>query len=199
MPVKVAITGTPGVGKTTVGRVLRRKGYDVLHLNRVARELGALLEEDEERQARVVDVHALERYVREWEPGSDPAFVESHYAHLMPVDLVVVLRLHPRELERRLREKGYSPRKISENLEAEFVGVCYGEAVEVRSGGFPARPPGDVIQLDVTGLSPEEAAERVLEAVESREGDEVDWLADEEAQRVIERYLPYREGGEDEG
>jgi len=198
--VKVAITGTPGVGKTTVGKVLRRRGYDVLHLNRVAREIDALLEEDEERQARVVDLHALERYVEEWEPESDPAFVESHYAHLMPVDLVIVLRLHPRELERRLKKKGYSPRKIAENLEAEFVGVCYGEAVEVRSGGHPMRPPKDVVQLDVTGLDEDEVAERVLEAVESREGDDVDWLEDEEAQRVIERYLQYREGeGDEEG
>ncbi len=189
---KVAITGTPGVGKTTVCRALRELEFDVVHLNRVAREMGAILEEDEQRQVKVVDVHALRRYVEEWEPESDPAFVESHYAHLMPTDLVVVLRLHPSELERRLKDRGYPPEKIAENLEAEFVGVCYGEAVEVRSEGCLIRPPEDVVQVDVTGLSLAEAADRILEAVNYRRGDDVDWLSDEEAQRTVERYLKYR-------
>ncbi|WP_456435310.1 adenylate kinase family protein [Methanopyrus sp.] len=188
----MAITGTPGVGKTTVCRALRELEFDVVHLNRVAREMGAILEEDEQRQVKVVDVHTLRRYVEEWEPESDPAFVESHYAHLMPTDFVVVLRLHPSELERRLKDRGYPPEKIAENLEAEFVGVCYGEAVEVRSEGCLIRPPEDVVQVDVTGLSLAEAADRILEAVNYRRGDDVDWLSDEEAQRTVERYLKYR-------
>ncbi|NPB02695.1 MAG: AAA family ATPase [Methanopyri archaeon] len=191
---KVAITGTPGVGKTTVCRVLAERGFDVVHLNEVARELDAIIEEDEVRRAKVVDLYALRRYVEEWEPESEPAFVESHYSHLMPVDAVVVIRLHPAELERRLKERGYPPEKIAENLEAEFVGVCFGEAVNVRTGGCGMVRPeaARVYQIDATGLTKAELADRVLEVLEEGKGDRVDWLGDEEARKVVESYLEHR-------
>ncbi len=191
---KVAITGTPGVGKTTVCKVLSERGFDVVHLNEVARELDAIIEEDEVRRAKVVDLYALRRYVEEWEPESEPAFVESHYSHLMPVDAVVVVRLHPAELEKRLRDRGYPPEKVAENLEAEFVGVCYAEAVNVRTGGCGMVRPENVgvFQVDATGLTRAELADRILEVLDAGEGDRVDWLRDEEARRVVESYLEHR-------
>ena len=37
----VAITGTPGTGKTTVAEILRKRGYRVFSVNELAEELDA--------------------------------------------------------------------------------------------------------------------------------------------------------------
>jgi len=40
----IALTGTPGVGKTTVSKILKKRGYDILDLNRFLKEKEASLE-----------------------------------------------------------------------------------------------------------------------------------------------------------
>jgi adenylate kinase len=83
-----------------------------------------------------------------------------------------VLRLAPSELKNRLLARGYSERKIRENLEAEAVDVILSEAVE-----FCSR----VSEIDTTGKSPLEVAELIIKAItreiELKPG-QVDWLED---------------------
>ena len=164
---RVALTGTPGTGKTSASERLGHE-FDVVHLNDVVRDRGLWAEEDADRGSLVVDVDA----VRDWledrsasssgpgESGADSAdagdveLVESHLAHLFDTDRVVVLRCHPEELERRLRKRGETPEKARENAESEALDVVLSEAVE-RHGADA------VYEVDATDRTPDEVAEEV--------------------------------------
>jgi len=150
--VRVAVTGTPGTGKTTaVERV--ETDLEVVHLNDVIREQGLVTGHDEERDSAVADLDAVADYL----DGREDLLVESHLAHNVDVDRVVVLRCHPEELERRLRERGEPAAKVEENAESEALDVILAEAVE-RHG------EDAVYEVDATDRSPDEVA-AAIEAV----------------------------------
>jgi adenylate kinase len=153
--VRVAVTGTPGTGKTTATDLVETD-LDVIHLNEVIKsESGEFsLGEDAERDTLIADMDAVEA----WLDDRDDVLVDSHLAHNLPVDRVVVLRCHPEELERRLTERGEPEAKAQENAESEALDVVLSEAVETH--GLDS-----VYEIDATERSPEEVAaeiERVL-------------------------------------
>jgi adenylate kinase len=163
----IAITGTPGSGKTSVGQVLDARGYAVLDLDDVARKEGLITGRDEARQSDEVDVAALRRRIR---IPAKVAFLRSHYSHLMDVNVAIVLRCRPSVLERRLQARGWSPEKVRENVEAEAIGVILQEAVgRLR----------DVYEVDTTEATPEEVGSTILAIlqgkVQGHEPGSVDW------------------------
>ena len=161
----VAVTGTPGTGKSSVCDVLAQRGYFVVDLDGVARELG--LTETDEDGTVLVDVDALAHRLQ---VPTKVAFLKGHYAHRMPADLIVVLRCHPKELWRRLEARGWPAAKVRENAEAEAIDVVLQEAVAQG-------PP--VWEVDTTATQPEVAAAAVLDVLGGRtEGHEpgrLDW------------------------
>lgn len=126
---------------------------DVVHLNAVISAEGLYDEVDEERDSLVADLDA----VRVWFEGMDEVLVESHLAHHLPVENVVVLRCHPGELDRRLRERGEPEAKAKENAESEALDVILSEAVAEH--GLDA-----VYEIDTTDAEPEAVAD-AIEAV----------------------------------
>lgn len=149
---RVAVTGTPGTGKTSaVGGM--STDLSVIHLNEVVRDRGLVTGRDESRDTDVVDLEA----VRDWLAERDDVVIESHLAHLLSADRVVVLRCQPDVLERRLLQRGESPASAAENAEAEALDVVLAEAVE-RHGR------DRVYEIDTTDLTPASVA-RELEAV----------------------------------
>ncbi|MUV89055.1 AAA family ATPase [Halapricum sp. CBA1109] len=120
----VAVTGTPGTGKTTAIESLSTD-LDVIHLNDVIHEADLIAETDEERDTAVADMDA----VAAWLADREDRLVESHLAHQFPADRVVVLRCHPEEIERRLGERGESEATARENAESEALDVVLSEAV----------------------------------------------------------------------
>jgi adenylate kinase len=122
--VRVAVTGTPGTGKTTATETLETD-LAVVHLNEVIEEERLTTGRDPERDTLVADLEA----VREWLGDRDDVLVESHLAHHLDVDRVVVLRCHPAEVERRLEARGESPESASENAESEALDIVLSEAV----------------------------------------------------------------------
>jgi len=145
---RVAVTGTPGTGKTTATALLESE-LPVHHLNEVIREAGLYDSEDPERGSLVAEIDAL----REWTADGEGVF-ESHLAHHLDVDRVVVLRCRPEVLERRLRERGESEAKAVENAEAEALDVILAEAVE-RHGRE------SVYEIETTDLALAETAEAI--------------------------------------
>ncbi|WP_048148315.1 adenylate kinase family protein [Palaeococcus ferrophilus] len=178
----IAITGTPGVGKTTTAKLLAEKlGYEYVSVKDLALEWGVGERVGEEVE---IDVDALaERFEREFQGKN--AVVDGHLSHLLPADIVVVLRLHPLEVAKRLGERGYDAKKLAENVEAELVDVCLVEALEEHE---------NVIEVDTTGKNPEEVLGEVLELIKhgpKRRVGIVDWS------NAYDDVLPYlTTGGE---
>lgn len=160
---RVALTGTPGTGKTTVADLLE-SDLDIVHLNELIREDGLHEGEDPERGSLVADLDALAERLADRED----LLVESHLAHHLDVDRVVVLRCHPEELGRRLRERGEPDAKIEENAEAEALDVILGEAVQSHG-----REP--VAEIETTDREPAAVA-RDVEAVLA--GEHEAWVGD---------------------
>ena len=59
----VAITGTPGTGKTTVGDILKKKGFTVIDLKQEAIDNNFILGLDKERNSKIVDVERLDEHI----------------------------------------------------------------------------------------------------------------------------------------
>ena len=135
---RVAVTGTPGVGKTTATELLDTD-LDVVHLNDLVRREGLTEGTDTERDSLVVDLEAVSDRLG----GRDDVLVESHVAHHLDVDRVIVLRCRPETLEARLLDRGETDAKAAENAEAEALDVILSEAVD-RHG------LGSVYEIDTT-------------------------------------------------
>ena len=140
---RVAVTGTPGTGKTTTTTLL---DGPVIHLNDLIREAGLWSERDEGRGSLVADLDAVSEAVGDWS-----GVAESHLAHHLDADRVVVLRCRPDTLERRLRERGADEAKATENAESEALDVILSEAVE-RHG------LDSVYEVDTTDRTPADVA-----------------------------------------
>ena len=122
---RVAVTGTPGVGKTTATDGLATD-LNVLHLNDLVREAGLTEGTDEARGSLVVDLEAVSARLE----GREGILVESHVAHHLNVDRAIVLRCRPDVLETRLLDRGESEAKAAENAEAEALDVILSETVD---------------------------------------------------------------------
>lgn len=142
---RVALTGTPGCGKTTIAAVAASKGWRVVDVKAWAKAEGCVVDYDERDQAVVIDVETLAERV----PADDGSKVlyEGHLSHLLPVDGIWVVRCDPAILRGRLEARGYSKAKVLENLEAEALDLILQEALENTER---------VVQRDGTRRTPSE-------------------------------------------
>jgi adenylate kinase len=168
--VLIAITGTPGTGKSSAGRVLASRGYVIVDLDEIARGEGYIVGRDEARGSDEVDVEALRKGLC---VPAKVAFLRAHYSHLMDVNFAIVLRCRPSVLRSRLEARGWSPAKIRENVESEAIDGILQEAV--------ARIPF-VFEVDTTDATPRETAEAVLAILQGKtkghEPGSVDWTSE---------------------
>ena len=129
----ILITGTPGVGKTSVAEaVAARLGMAHVGVSEAAKACGALAEWDAARDCHVLDEDAV---LDALEPrlGAGGCVVEYHACDFFPerwFDLVLVLRAGTETLYDRLAARGYAEAKLQENLQCEIMQVCLDEAHE---------------------------------------------------------------------
>lgn len=122
---KIAISGTPGVGKTSVAKkVAEQVGLDYISVNDLAREEGCILSKDQERDTDVVEIDELRGVTSKLED----CVLDGHISHFLDSDKTFVLRCRPSILKKRMKEKGWDQEKIQENVDAEILGVIQGEA-----------------------------------------------------------------------
>ncbi|MCI4326252.1 MAG: AAA family ATPase [Thermoplasmata archaeon] len=168
-PARLALTGTPGTGKSAVGDVLRRTAGVV--------EVGELaVREGVGRRTRGgidVDLPALSRRISAGSRGIPEPIVVGHLAHLLPIRDVVVLRCRPDELRRRLRaaRRGTAADR-QENYLAEALDLVLFEARRLRRR---------VWEVDTTHRSVRAVAAEVAEIFDRRvprRDRKIDWLTD---------------------
>ncbi len=151
----VALTGTPGTGKTSTADLLEQKGYHVVRLNILAQEQGFLDGIDKKRKTKLMDMTAMNSYVKKTYKTRDLVFFEGHASHLLSVDYVILLRCHPHELKKRLQKKKWNQRKIQENIEAEALDVILCEAVD-------RHPEKNIFEIDTT----QHSVDRIVSSIE---------------------------------
>jgi adenylate kinase len=148
--VRVAVTGTPGTGKTTAVEAVETD-LEAIHLNDVIKSEGLTTDYDDDRDSAVADMAA----VAEWLTDREGILFESHLAHEFEADRVVVLRCRPEKLADRLAERGdESETYIAENAESEALDLILSEAVS-RHGEEA------VYEVDTTDRTPAEVADAI--------------------------------------
>ena len=158
----IALTGTPGTGKTSVSKILKENGFKVIDLNRVACKKDFLLGRDEKRDSVIVDVEKFNEHVNKNYSGKDFVFIEGHLSHLLKsVDKVIILRCHPDKLKKNLSKKGWKEEKIKENLEAEILDIILCETVEIH-------PEKNIFEIDSTSKSADSVASSIMEIIENK-------------------------------
>ncbi len=164
---RVAITGTPGTGKSSVCRELSRMGFVVVDVARLAIEKGLAKRPKKRGAPAIVDVDRLRKARL---PEGNPLFLSAHYSHLLDSDVTVVLRCSPAVLESRLKSRRWLEKKIRENVEAEAIDLITVEAMQRCK---------KVYEIDTSSTSAREAARQILEivhgAVKGHEPGRIDW------------------------
>jgi len=154
----VAITGTPGVGKTTVCNLLS-DDYEVISVNDFAKENGCFEDFDEEAGSYNVDTDRLGMLLQEHRSGKT-VLLDGHLSHYVECDMIIVLRCKPSLLSQRLSERGYIPEKVRENVQAEVLDVILSESAEANHNTF---------EIDCTSMSADMIAEAVKDIINGRD------------------------------
>ncbi len=174
----VALTGTPGTGKSSLAKAAEASGWRIVELAELARRSGAVVGRDEGRAVDEVDVALLRDAVAadlEAVGPEERVLLVGHLSHLMPCDVTVVLRCSPAVLRERLAARDYPPGKVRENVEAEAVDVVLIEALETA-------PPHGVYEIDTSKEPVKESLSSLLAVVEgdakALKAGSIDWSAE---------------------
>lgn len=147
---RIAVTGTPGVGKTSACSKIKR--MQVYHVNDLVEMFGLSNGYDHRRKVKEVDVKELAKKIDKLDGDM---ILEGHFSHMLNPDVAIVLRCSPKVLESRLKRKGWPEKKVRENVEAEAVDVVLIEALE----NVP-----EVCEIDTTEMTDDQVA-RAIERI----------------------------------
>ncbi len=173
---KVAVTGTPGTGKTTVAKGLSEEtDLKYVSVNKLAREKDCIISYDDRRESDVVDVKKLRNETNDLEN----CVLDGHLSHFLAVDKVIVLRCKPSSLKDRLEGKGWDEDKVMENVESEIAGIIEREARNSKER---------VYSIDTTDKSPKQVVDVIINIFEG-EDDGVysqyfDWIERDEVETL---------------
>ena len=165
----IVITGTPGVGKHTIGKEISQKlGLEIIDINEIAKNSGLFEQNDESND---VDTEKLQEILRA--KISNKSIIIGHLAPYVldseKIDRVIVLRRSPYDLIQVYEKRGYSDKKSKENASSEILGVITYDAINQLQD--------KVIQINVTSRDIQEVLERVESAISGNiDSEEVDWL-----------------------
>lgn len=168
----IALTGSPGTGKTTLASHLQKEGLSVITLEEAAKSVDALSQIEDSCE---VDISKLGEW--KWE-GDSHCVIDGHLSHHCVIDAVIVLRCSPIELRRRLEQRtGYGPEKIESNIEWELLSGVWSDIIALH-------PNASVIEIDTTeqDVSIDSVLDFILNdkpsvSVEEFISDSIDWIA----------------------
>lgn len=148
----ISLTGTPGTGKTTVGKLLEQRGMHTIELSDLIKERNLYDSFDAERNSYDVDPEVLDEAISAMKITDDCVLI-GHLSHYLTCDKIIVLRCKPSILAKRLNSRGWKESKVKENIEAEALDVILIEAVETDR---------EVSEIDTSNLSAEEVCDATI-------------------------------------
>ncbi|MDR1820408.1 MAG: adenylate kinase family protein [Methanobrevibacter sp.] len=167
----ICITGTPGVGKTTISKLLNekllKKGFksNLSFINEIAINHDLTLGYDEEKGFNVVDICKLDKkfseIIADENTENEIVIVDGHLSHFCSrCDKVIVLRVKPDVLKKRLIKRNYSENKVKDNLESEVLAICSYEANELHKG--------KVNELDISSLKISQILQICIDVIQGK-------------------------------
>ena len=146
----IIVTGTPGTGKTTYAKDLANfRNYCYLDVNHFIKKHKLYEGYDKKNSCYIVDTNKLccslkkhivnfkNRHKKKLLPKRYADYagivIDSHLSHYLDpniADLCVVMRCNPKKLGDRLRKRGYSDKKVQDNIVAEIMEVCLSDALQ---------------------------------------------------------------------
>jgi adenylate kinase len=188
----ILLTGTPCVGKTSVAKQLTHR-LDALNVNLTDLTLreNLVAGKDEERDSAIVDEERMRKRIRRIIEGSDKGnvVIDGYYAASVVsprlVSRVFVLRRDPRELRGFMKRKGFSERKLVENLASEILDVCLVDALSIQN-------QKKVCEIDASGKNAGQVADKIIDILNGRSECRVgivDWLGKLESEGVLDEFL----------
>ncbi|XP_037083697.1 adenylate kinase isoenzyme 6-like [Pollicipes pollicipes] len=151
----ILVTGTPGVGKsTTCQQLADASGLNWLNVGDIAEQNDCLDEFDERYGCRILNE---DKVLDELEPrvAGGGAIVEYHGCDFFPerwFDIVFVLRTDNKLLYDRLAKRGYSGKKLEDNVQCEIFQTLLDEARD----SYPA----DIVH-ELSSNTPDQVEENV--------------------------------------
>ena len=185
------VTGTPGVGKTTVSHKLASKLDAVcMGITELVKTEKLITGVDEDRATLIADTKKVSKRLQEiMDDSEENIIVEGHYAvDVVPkkdVNTVFILRRDPSELKGVLEKRGYAEKKLWENLAAEILDVCLYDAISACGAD-------KVCEIDVSGKTVEAVVEEIILVLEKKQDCRVgivDWLGKLENEGQLEKFL----------
>ena len=193
----IVITGNPGVGKHTIAKEIERtwKISELIDINKIAIDAGLV---EQGQDALDVDVNKLKKHL---EPiVSD--IPRLHWAgrtglvvgHLAPYVIdgkknschpCIVLRKNPYKLIDIYKKRGYTEKKMKDNLGSEILGIIVNDAIK----NFGQEK---TFQVDTTDHTPKELAVRIHDIFYGKDnGDNIDWLTLIQEKNDLKTFFEY--------
>ena len=179
------------MGKTAISQSLASKLKAIhIDLSKLVKQERLISGVDKVRETLIVDMEKVSERVQDIIKSYEQDIViDGHYSmNVLPakdVYLAFVLRRDPEELKEIMENRGFSEKKLGENLAAEILDVCLWDAVRVCSAD-------KVCEIDASGKTIEEVVEEIVAVLEKKRKCRVgivDWLGKLEKEGRLDEFL----------
>lgn len=187
-PNVIVVSGVPGTGKSAIAQKLANKlKGKYLELSKEVIKNKLYIQYDSKSLSYVINENATKNYVKKVaEKTKGLLIVDSHYGEIIDDELIIkifVLRLNPIILYERLIRRGWPLKKVIENVEAEIVGTCLINALELH-------PKEKVCDINVTNKDADEVVQMLINQIRKPcTNNYTNWLSNKEIMNFINKLL----------
>jgi adenylate kinase len=142
----ISLSGTPGTGKTVMAKALaKRLDANLVSIGEIVKKEKVPYKFDKRRKTKIIDIRNLQKTVNKNLVKDKINIIEGHLSHLLKADRIIILRLDPTELRKRLMKRGWPKPKVEENVQAEILD-------EITTESLQKHGKSKVFEIDATEL-----------------------------------------------
>ena len=191
----IIITGSPGVGKHTIAKEIERtwKISELIDINKIAIDAGFV---EQGQDVIEVDVNDLKKHLesivsdiprlhREGRTGLVVGHLAPYVIDVKHAHPCIVLRKNPYKLLDIYKKRGYTEKKMKDNLGSEILGIITNDAIN----NFGREK---TFQVDTSDHTPKELAIRIHDIYNGEDdGDNIDWLSLIQEKNDLKKFFDY--------